>query len=71
MKKKKRKELEKKILTAIKEVITENNVILLDKTVRTINKSIKKIAKKFDIKKKNITNKEILEDAQLGKINFK
>jgi hypothetical protein len=53
MKKKERKVLQGKLLTAINKVLKDNKDELKKKTVRAINKSIRQIAKKTD-KKENL-----------------
>lgn len=52
MKKKERKVLKGKLLTAIKKVLKDNKDELKNKTAKAIKKSIKRIALKTDKKKK-------------------
>ena len=54
MKKKERKVLKGKLLTAINKVLKDNKDELKSKTEKAIKKSIKQIAKKTDIKKKSV-----------------
>ena len=53
MKKKERKALKKKLLTAINKVLKDNKDDLKNKTKRAIKKSIKQIVRKTDKKKKS------------------
>ena len=51
MKKKEKKVLKEKLLTAIKRVLKTNNASLTNKIEKILKKSIKKIADKTDIRK--------------------
>ncbi len=62
MKKKDRKVLKKKLLTAINKVLKDNKDVLKNKTVRAIKKSIKQIVQKTDKKKKIISTKKVLRE---------
>ena len=57
MKKKERKVLKGKLLTAIKKVLKDNKDELKNKTEKAIKKSIKQIALKTDKKKKIVLAK--------------
>lgn len=57
MKKKERRVLREKLLTAIKKVLKDNKDDLKNKTEKAILKSIKQIAKKTDKKKKVVLKK--------------
>ena len=62
MKKKERKVLRAKLLTAINKVLKDNKDVLKNKTVRAIKKSIKQIVQKTDKKKKIISTKKVLRE---------
>ena len=59
MKKKERKVLKAKLLTAINKVLKDNKDVLKNKTARAIKKSIKQIVKKTDKKKKIVSAKKV------------
>lgn len=58
MKKLKRKALEKKLYSAIENVLKDNKAESKNKTEKAVNKSIKRIAKKTDIKKISVAAKK-------------
>ena len=55
MKHKKRKALRIKLLTEIKSVIKQNKIGMSNKIEKAIKKSIRKLVKKTDIKKTNVS----------------
>ena len=58
MKKTNRKALEKKLHTAIENVLKDNKAASKNKTEKAVNKSIKRIAKKTDLKKISVAVNE-------------
>ena len=60
MKKKERKVLKAKLLTAINKVLKDNKDVLKNKTAKAIKKSIKQIVKKTDKRKNKVSAKKVI-----------